>query len=139
MKKLLLLLLVGVVLFGCLGSNAAVPQTGNITGKVVSSASSDPITSQGPVKEFTMVAKQWAFEPDTITVKKGDHVKLTISDIDVAHGFGLPDFNVDVFLTPGTKTIVEFDADKVGTFTFFCSVRCGRGHRDMKGQLIISD
>jgi cytochrome c oxidase subunit 2 len=33
---------------------------------------------------------------------------------------------------------VEFVADKAGTFTFSCSVYCGKGHRGMKGELVVS-
>ncbi len=89
------------------------------------------------VKEFTMTAKQWSFDPEEIRVKQGDKVRLKISSIDVDHGFGLPDFDVSVKLLPGKEEIVEFIADKKGEFTFFCDVLCGQGHRDMKGLLVV--
>ncbi|KKQ23713.1 MAG: cytochrome c oxidase subunit II [Candidatus Roizmanbacteria bacterium GW2011_GWC2_37_13] len=89
------------------------------------------------VKEFTLTAKQWAFDPATITVKQGDKVRLKITSLDVTHGFSLPDFNVKVDLNPNAETVVEFTADKTGEFTFFCSVVCGTGHNDMKGKLIV--
>jgi cytochrome c oxidase subunit II len=89
------------------------------------------------VKNFTITAKNWEFTPGTITVKKGDKVRLTITSVDVDHGFTLSAFNVKVMLKPGETQVVEFTADKVGTFTFFCSVPCGAGHRDMKGTLIV--
>jgi len=97
-------------------------------------ANDNPNTS---VKEFTMTAKQFDFDPATIKVKQGDKVRLKIKSVDVAHGFGLPDFNVSVDLAPGQEQTVEFTADKKGTFTFFCSVFCGSGHPDMKGKLIV--
>lgn len=89
------------------------------------------------IKSITVTAKQWSFEPNPIVVKKGDYVKLEITSVDVSHGFVLPDFNIDEMLQPGKKVIVEFLADKTGTFSFFCSVLCGGGHSDMRGQLII--
>ena len=103
-----------------------------------------PITKPTPaspakptIKSFSITAKRWAFEPATITVNKGDVVRLAIESVDVTHGFGLPDFNVSQNLKPGETTIVEFTADKTGTFTFFCSVFCGSGHSEMKGKLIV--
>lgn len=84
-----------------------------------------------------MTAKNWEFEPSQITVNKGDTVKLTIKSIDVKHGFSIPEFNVNTNLNTGQETIVEFKANKSGTFTFFCSVYCGSGHSDMKGTLIV--
>lgn len=89
------------------------------------------------VKEFTMTAKNWAFEPSTITVNKGDKVRIKITSVDVEHGFALPDFNVDVDLQPGQTQTVEFVADKTGTFSFRCSIPCGEGHREMRGVLIV--
>ena len=72
-----------------------------------------------------------------IKVNEGDTVKLTITSIDVAHGFAITAFGVNSRLNPGQTTTVEFVADKKGTFTFFCSVKCGTGHPGMKGTLIV--
>jgi len=89
------------------------------------------------IVKISMVAKQWEFDPATVTVKEGDKVRLTIKSIDVAHGFTIPDFDVSQRLEPGKTEIVEFTADKKGTYTFFCSVACGTGHRSMKGSLVV--
>ncbi|MBS3151755.1 cupredoxin domain-containing protein [Candidatus Woesearchaeota archaeon] len=91
------------------------------------------------VKEFNVVAKKWEFQPSTIEVKRGDKVKLNINSVDVTHGFSLADFGINENLAPGKTTVVEFTADKTGTFTFFCSVYCGSGHSDMKGMLIVNE
>jgi cytochrome c oxidase subunit II len=96
----------------------------------------EPVSSE--VKEFTMTAKQWDFEPSTITVNQGDTVKLSIESVDVAHGFAISAFGVNERLEPGETTNVEFVADESGTFTFFCSVQCGAGHPNMRGQLIVN-
>lgn len=93
----------------------------------------------GAVKEISVTAKQWEFDPNPIIVNKGDKVKLSIKSIDVAHGFSLPDFGINAKLEPGKTEIVEFVADKSGKFTFFCSVVCGSGHQDMKGTLIVNE
>ena len=94
--------------------------------------------STGEVKEFDMTARQWEFTPNTITVNKGDTVRLHIESVDVTHGFGLPDFGVNEQLEPGKDVHVEFVADKTGTFTFACTVVCGSGHTGMSGQLIVN-
>jgi cytochrome c oxidase subunit 2 len=98
-----------------------------------------PAPSPAPqaVKEFTVTAKNWEFAPSSITVKKGDRVRLKITSVDVAHGLALTDFNVSVHVEPGQTQTVEFVADKVGTFTFFCNVFCGEGHRGMKGIFVV--
>lgn len=89
------------------------------------------------VKEFSMTAKKFVFEPGTITVDKGDKVILHITSIDVTHGFSLREFRVNVFLPPNETKTVEFVADKTGTYIFSCSVLCGSGHSEMTGKLIV--
>ena len=88
-------------------------------------------------KSFTVTAKQWSFDPATITVKKGDKVKLTVKSVDVSHGFSLSAFGVNQTLEPNKEVAVEFVADKTGSFPFVCSVFCGSGHGGMKGTLIV--
>jgi len=109
-----------------------------VTPTPLSTPSPSP-SPQGQVKEFSITARQYDFQPSTITVKKGDLVKLKITSLDVTHGFSLPDFNVNANLEPGKETTVEFTADKAGSFTFFCSVFCGSGHSEMKGTLVVEE
>lgn len=125
---IILVVVIGIFLFS--KSN----QPTNIKESAVKSFKNNHPSS---VKEFIIIAKNWAFEPSEIKVKQGDVVRLKIKSVDVAHGFGLPDFNIDRRLEPGKETLVEFTANKKGTFTFFCSVYCGEGHKDMKGVLVV--
>ncbi len=94
-------------------------------------------TSQGNRKEFTITAKQWAFSPSSIKVKKGDMVVLKVTSADVAHGLMLPAFNVNTTINKGETKTIEFVADKAGTFTFSCNVPCGAGHKAMTGTLVV--
>ncbi|MBI2172610.1 MAG: cupredoxin domain-containing protein [Candidatus Aenigmarchaeota archaeon] len=88
-------------------------------------------------KQFDITARQFEFEPSTIEVDQGDVVILKIKSVDVDHGFALPDFGVSQYLEPGKEAVVQFTADKKGTFTFFCNVLCGSGHESMKGTLVV--
>ncbi|MBC8500201.1 MAG: cupredoxin domain-containing protein [Nanoarchaeota archaeon] len=89
------------------------------------------------VKEFEIIARNWEFAPNTIRVNLGDRVELHVESVEGTHGFLLPEFGVNEILEPGNDVHVNFVADKKGTFTFACSVPCGRGHGDMRGQLIV--
>jgi cytochrome c oxidase subunit 2 len=110
---------------------------------VVEQPPAENTTAQQPganpqVKEFTVVARRFSFDPAVITVQQGDTVRITASSADVVHGLALPDFNVNLRLEPGAQPqTATFVADKKGTFTFYCNVYCGAGHTDMKGQLIV--
>ncbi len=91
----------------------------------------------GARKEFIITTKQWSFSPAVIKVKKGDTVVLKLKSADVEHGIAIADFGINVTFKPGELKIVEFIADKTGTFEFICNFRCGVGHIGMKGTIIV--
>lgn len=115
---------------------SAVTDTDTETGVVKTNDSS---TTKSTVQEFDVVASQFEFTPSTITVKKGDTVKLNLLSEDVPHGFSLAAFDINETLTPGKTITVEFVADQAGTFNFICNVVCGSGHSGMTGQLIVGE
>ncbi len=84
-----------------------------------------------------MGARQYVWEPATITAKKGELVRLIIHNADVKHGLVIPDLGVNQDV-PEDGAVVEFVASKVGTFEFFCSVWCGEGHMEMRGKIVIN-
>jgi len=114
-----------------------VTSTENMEGEMINEDSTSTETSDAIT--IAVIAKQWEFVPSTITVKKGQIVTLTITSTDVTHGFALPDFNINSTFEAGKTTTVTFTADKTGSFSFFCSVICGEGHRDMKGTLVVTE
>ena len=93
----------------------------------------------GPVHEIQMTAKKYEFNPSTITVKKGERVRLIITALDKDHGIKIDAFEVNHILKKGTAATVEFTADKAGEFPFQCSKFCGFGHGKMKGKIIVEE
>ena len=87
--------------------------------------------------EIQMAAEKYDFKPDTVTVKKGDQVKLVITATDHDHGFKIEAFHIDRKLPKGQAVTVEFVPDQAGEFPFECSHFCGLGHKKMKGKLIV--
>lgn len=88
-------------------------------------------TKESDVKEFKINAFKYNYDPNVITVKKGDRVKITINNADGLHGITIPDLSLN-----GDQGI-EFIADKIGEFTWYCNNFCGEGHRQMQGKLIV--
>ena len=89
--------------------------------------------------EVALIARQFEFEPSTITVKRGDTVSMHLTSADVAHGFFLPDFGINEKVNPGETVTFEFVANKAGSFAFSCSVPCGSGHGKMRGTLVVKE
>ena len=82
------------------------------------------------------------FDPATITVHKGDHIVLIVTntDDDFTHGVIIPELNLNTGpLTPGKSATIEFDANTAGTFTVLCPVPgCAPDHGQMIGQLVVT-
>lgn len=86
---------------------------------------------------ITVIARKFEFNPNVITVKQGDRVRLVITASDRDHGFKLEAFMINQGLKKGKPTTIEFTADRAGTFPFQCSDFCGLGHGRMKGKLVV--
>lgn len=96
-----------------------------------------PVSSQ--LREFNVRATQFTFDPPTITVKKGDTVKINLTSVDVSHGFAIQEFGLNIMADAGETKSGTFIADTVGTFRSFCSVFCGGGHKQMEGTLVVTE
>jgi cytochrome c oxidase subunit II len=95
-------------------------------------------TPPGPAREIRVTARKFEFQPKTITVRKGEAVRLVITSEDVDHGFALQGYNIEATIKAKQTKVIEFTADREGKFAFACSVFCGDGHDDMTGELIVS-
>ena len=120
---------------------APVNNTAVITGDVKEEPKTAPVnstvTATGTVKEFTISAKNFNFAPNTMTVKKGDRVRITLANGDGFHDLVIDEFGVATKkINTGMTEVVEFTADKTGSFEYYCSVGSHR-MMGMKGTLVV--
>jgi cytochrome c oxidase subunit 2 len=88
-------------------------------------------------REIVITAKKFEFDPDVITVRQDERIKLVITALDHDHGFKIDAFRIDQLLKKGEPKTIEFTANTTGTFPFQCSHFCGLGHKGMKGELVV--
>lgn len=88
-------------------------------------------------KTIKMTAELWKFTPNVIRVKQDEKVVLEITAVSGTHGLAVPELGINETIIQGNTVSVNIPTDKIGTFDFRCSVQCGSGHDDMKGQIII--
>lgn len=81
----------------------------------------------------------FTFTPSVISLIKGEKVKIRLTGVAGDHGFSIPELGINTSVGAGQTIEVEIPTDKTGTFTFFCSIPCGPGHRDMKGTITIRE
>jgi cytochrome c oxidase subunit II len=84
-----------------------------------------------------ITARRFEFVPSTITLKKGETVKLVVKSEDVTHGFFLRPLKIDADLTPGETQQITVTPQAIGTFTAICHHFCGAGHGNMKLTVVV--
>jgi plastocyanin len=138
----LVIIIGGIVVMNSMSSTPAVVsnESGTITEDMASQpeviptdvavgTSTADTSASSSVKAFTVNSNNFKFAPTTIKVKKGDTVRITLNNTGGIHDLVIDEFDVRTKQLPnaGTDT-VEFVADKVGTFEYYCSVG---NHRQM--------
>jgi cytochrome c oxidase subunit 2 len=89
-----------------------------------------PKTSHDP-QTITIRASRFAFDPNEITVKKGEPVKVIIQSEDVSHGLVVEDLGIRTEVKKGQAATITFTPEAVGTFAGKCAHFCGSGHGSM--------
>ncbi len=89
-------------------------------------------------QKVTLVAREFSYTPNRITVKAGQPVQLVLDNKGVIeHDFVLVGFKVKMgTVQPGKTGTVTFTPNAKGTFPFYCSVP---GHKEagMTGTLVV--
>ena len=107
------------------------------TGACLLAGSSSRLFAQDQApnrREFSLMAREYRFTPDRLEVTQDDLVKLTIESADHAYSFTIDAYRLSRRIPAGSKTIVEFRADQVGTFDFYSNMT---GQEKMRGQLVV--
>lgn len=97
----------------------------------------DGTMMKGKMMNVMMEGKPFSFSQKEIRVKKGDKVKIQFKNMEGFHDWVIDEFNARTKQLPaGQSEIIEFIADKTGTFEYYCSVGQHRAN-GMVGKLIV--
>jgi cytochrome c oxidase subunit 2 len=118
-----------------------------------------PCGAQNPdsgLKTIEISARKYEFTPSEIHVKAGEHVRLSLHSVDETHGIKLtlyPEGSTDKTIVglkfdhpedngkveKNVDQVLDFIAEKPGTYEFQCAKVCGIHHGKMKGQMIVEE
>ncbi len=88
-------------------------------------------------KEFRVSGKNFLFAPAQIRVKQGETVRLVFDNTQGFHDLRIDGYNVGTKqFYEGNSEAVEFIANKIGSFEYYCSVGSHR-QQGMRGALIV--
>lgn len=91
----------------------------------------------GP-REIKVTARRFEFSPKTISMIRGERIRLVVTSEDVDHGFAIKEFDIDQAIKAKQTKVIDLTPTREGRFQFSCSVLCGDGHPDMVGELVVT-
>jgi len=94
-----------------------------------------PIAPQERI--FRIEAGQFSYSPSELNVNPGDTITIELVSTDVVHGLYVDGYDISVAADPGQTAVLNFVADKSGSFRFRCNVTCGAMHPFMIGKLTV--
>lgn len=100
-------------------------------------------TGNGTATDFTVYVTDLGFNNQTnltLTVKKGDHVRITFvhaEDYGDFHPIFLSGYSASANVLPGDKAVMDFTADTAGTFGFFCMNQDCHIHNMLQGGKLV--
>lgn len=86
-------------------------------------------------KRIEVFARKFSYNPNIITLTRGDKVVIRLISEDVHHGLFIDGYNISTTAYPGNDGIISFHAAKTGTFIFRCAITCGELHPYMVGKI----
>jgi nitrous oxide reductase len=123
----------------------------NVVARLIPEDKQAPGVTRTPdgVVEVRLQEFSYGFKPDVVNVKKGERVRVILTNIDKVtgltndpapvHGFIINEYGLQTNwgVPQGKSVVFEFTADKVGKFAMFCSYFCGPLHLEMRGWFIV--
>ena len=117
-----------------ISKNKKVSAIKNINSSSLQGSAIGFANSNAPLKEFSMTSYtdvvNGQYHPNfslkDITVNKGDRVRIKITEISGNHDFKIDEFGVYTVTDLNKEAVVEFVADKQGSFVYYCTKP---GHR----------
>ncbi len=81
--------------------------------------------------ELTMVASAFHYEPSHVQIPLGATVHISVTTVDVIHGFQVPGTNINMMVEPGYVSTLTAQFNREGEFLVLCNEYCGVGHHMM--------
>jgi cytochrome c oxidase subunit II len=87
-------------------------------------------------RRIEIIAKRFTYDPDVITLKRGEPVVLVMRSIDVTHGIKIDELDLkSEDIKKGKDTEIRFTPEKAGHYIGKCAHFCGKGHGSMTLQI----
>lgn len=111
----------------------------SLTPALARGPSDSPPEVEQEIERVEITAMRFRFAPARIRVAPGKQLEIVLSSRDVEHGFEIVGTETEVRIPErgGGSVTVTFEAEEKGRYLFRCSHKCGAGHEDMRGVIVV--
>lgn len=128
MAKLQLIVLIIVILVVLAGAFIFLNQPKDVQKVSEEKTAEKPSATKAEAKKFTLTESNFKLTPDTITVKQGDNVEITVVNSEGSHNLFIKGYEQRTkVISSGTEKLELVAANK-GTFEMWCEVS---GHKEL--------
>ena len=87
----------------------------------------------------SVVASNWKFAPNTITLAVGQTTQLRLTSSEGVHGLQSSELGIPLtVIEPGKAVTVDVTPTKAGTYVLHCAIVCGAGHENMTLTIVVT-
>ena len=118
-----------------------------LVGTFIIQALAFQASAEDTPQAVTLTLGDYRFDPDSIEVRSGQPVTLTLINKDgiTPHNFSLQDtkagLDIDTSVSAGSTSVIEFTPEQPGSYTFYCNKKLPfmKSHRarGMEGTLLV--
>lgn len=90
-----------------------------------------PAMAEQPARVIAVHAHRFAFEPSSITVHRGETIRLELISDDVPHALVIRGLGINETASKSHPGELVFTANQAGDFAGHCGRFCGSGHGRM--------
>jgi plastocyanin len=120
-----------------LGANVNYDGNSRTVTVAMAAAAAPPPPTATVITVISIVASDWQFTPNTITVAAGRPVTLRLTSTSGVHGLQSGELGIpQTAISPGQFARVTF-TPKAGTYVIHCSIQCGAGHSNMTLTIVV--
>lgn len=112
------------------------PATLHLKGEFVENNLGAAVEPDGFVT-VRMLAEQYMFVPQCVTIPAGTPVHFRLTSPDVTHGFFVASTNTNAMVVPGFITDVRAQFARTGKYEMPCDEFCGYGHHAMAARVVV--
>jgi len=91
-----------------------------------------PLAAPAPTRVIELHVHRYAFEPSSITVHRGDTIRLRLISDDVPHSLLIKALGINETASKSHPGEIVFTAAQAGDFEGRCGRFCGSGHGRMR-------